>query len=141
MLHLRRCIPAAAVCVALAGCGLTTHVHGGVDVTGDADLAPLHTRVDDCRKANGGVELTSGDEVVIRATADDLLGVSLVLVDDPTVVQLSPPPGACRELSVDVHLNGTRVNNDEEIDGSIDIDCDLPGGGTLVAHASFENCQ
>jgi hypothetical protein len=141
MLTLRRCIPALAVCAALAGCGLTTHVHGGVDVTGDGNLATLHTPVDDCRKANGGVELTSGNEVVLRATADDLLGVSLVLVDDPNVVEMSPPPGSCRQLYVDVHLNGTRVNNDDEIDGSLDIDCDLPGGGTLVAHASFENCQ
>jgi hypothetical protein len=42
---------------------------------------------------------------------------------------------------VDVHDNHIRVNNDEEVDGSIDIDCDLPGGGTFTAHASFENCQ
>jgi hypothetical protein len=50
-------------------------------------------------------------------------------------------PYACTRFGAEVDWNGTEMNGVDEVDGFIDADCPVAGGGRLVVNARFENCR
>jgi len=70
-----------------------------------------------------------------------------VYVESPTecqsfdcVVRQLDPAG-CSKFEVDVHDTGNVFNDIRVREGYVNLECDTPEGGTLVANLTFEGCS
>jgi hypothetical protein len=132
------------VAVALLAVACGAKVDGTVAVSNSPTLGTWSKDVDGCEKADG-VTLLSHGLAVLAVSSDPVAGNSIELPNPAGGAPTQLFASNCRTLLVDTHFNGTTVTNnsvvnDQEINGSVDADCDLPDGGTVTANASFANC-
>jgi hypothetical protein len=137
---------AVCFCVSAGACNVApTSVHGTVSVQGSDALGGSWTRnVDDCQKVDG-ITLFDHGTAVIAVSSDPVTGDSIALPVPRGGTPVVLFARDCRALRVDTHFNGVvvtnnEVSNDQEMSGSVTADCDVPGGGSVTANASFDNC-
>jgi len=140
----RQTLPLVVTLACLAAACSGTKVTGTVSVSGNPTLGTWSKTVDGCEKADG-ITLLSGGTAVLAVSSDPVAGNSIELPNPTGGAPTQLFANNCRTLQVDTHFNGTTITNDnvshdQEVDGSVDADCDLPGGGTVTASASFANC-
>jgi hypothetical protein len=129
----------------LASChAFEPNADGTVSVQGSTTLGTWTRNVDDCEKADGITLLDQGIAVVAVAN-DPVAGNSMELPNPNGGPPVQVFAANCRTLEVDTYFNGVTVTNDsvvddQEINGSVSADCDLPDGGTVTANATFSNC-
>jgi hypothetical protein len=129
----------------LASChAFEPNASGTVSVQGSTTLGTWTKSVDDCEKADGITLLDRGIAVIAVAN-DPVAGNSMELPDPNGGPPVQVFAANCRTLEVDTSFNGVTVTNDsvvddQEINGSVSADCDLPDGGTVTANATFSNC-
>ncbi len=136
---------AFALGVALAQTGCAPATSGKLDVTGTAPPnVDLDIKVDKCQQDKGGVDLGNDNYVYVRAYQDNVLGDSVDLIDGQNGGQNNlitfDQTSGCQTLTVDIHETGNVYNGEAEVAGSLQLSCDMPGGGTAVANVQYRGC-
>ena len=131
--------------VFLASChAFEANASGTVSVQGSGTVGTWTKNVDDCERADG-ITLFDRGVAVIAVASDPIAGNSIELPNPNGGSPVQVFAASCRTLDVDTYFNGVTVTNDsvtddQEINGSVSADCDLPDGGTVTASATFSNC-
>jgi hypothetical protein len=139
-------IPRGAALILCASACAGPSVHGTVSVEGNPTLGTWTQSVNGCQKADG-ITLLDNGTAVIAVSSDPVAGNSIELPNPAGGAPFQLFAQECQTLLVDTHFNGVTVTNyndnevnDQEINGSVSAECDLPDGGTVTANATFANC-
>ena len=129
------------IALAAAGCtGNFPRAEGTVAVDASPDLGSFSKPAGTCSLSGAvdfGVVLSNGTGTLLEADRDPVRGD---LVELPIPGGGSPVTAYAKDCS-QLELTFTPTDGyPDELDGSLDAECALPGGGHLSAHVTFANC-
>jgi hypothetical protein len=140
----------------LAGCGLSSALREAKDVASPSvagELAirapqgePVAWRPDACLSGEheqffGFILGANGSPVVLRAVVDPLDGPGLRVVGLEGADGLVVRPSMCERLDLVVEPTGWRVNDIQDLSGTLDVSCTTADGASREGSVEVRHCH
>ena len=140
----------------LSGCGLSSALREAKDVanpTVEGELVvrapqgePVDWRPDACLSGEheqffGFILGADGSPVVLRAVIDPLDGPGLRVVGLDGADGLVVRPGMCERLDLVVEPTGWRVNDIQDLSGTLDVSCTTADGASVEGSLQVRHCH
>ena len=140
----------------LSGCGLSGVLREAKDVAnpsvaGELTLrapegAPVVWRPDACFSGEheqffGFILSSNGSPAVLRAVVDPLDGPGLRVAGLEGADDLVVRPSRCERLDLVVEPTGWRVNDIQDLSGTLDVSCTTADGGRVEGSVEVRHCH
>ncbi len=151
---MRRVLATSLLPLLLAGCAVTQvgsvmhpTVSGGI-VVRRTDGTELHWTPERCSSGDAALFvgfdfLSAHDEGHMRVVVEPIDGPALRWSFGPgtTQSQIVLHRSDCARLDVDVHATDWHVNDVRDFSGSVDLQCDAPGGVRIEGRIAVDHCH
>lgn len=140
----------------LSGCGMSSALREAKDVanpsvSGELSVrapqgAPVVWKSDACLSGEyeqffGFILRSNGSPVVLRAMIDPLDGPGLRIIGLEGAAGVVFRPFQCERLELTVEPTGWRVNDIQDLSGSLDVSCAMADSGSIEGSVEVRHCH